>query len=221
MQEYVEVTGLVIQNLPMGEYDKRVTILTKERGKIAAFARGARRPNSKLMARTNPFCFGTFKMYEGKSSYTLVDAEISNYFDEFRDDFEGAMYGMYFLEVADYYTRENNDEKEMLMLVYQSLRALILPAIQNELILYIFEIKALVVNGEFPGIPANKSLSPDTLYTIDYVVKSGLDRLYTFVVSDEVLRELAECVVEYRKRYMGHEFHSLEILNATISFFAT
>ncbi len=218
MQEYIEVTGLVIQNLPMGEYDKRVTILTKERGKIAAFARGARRPNSKLMARTNPFCFGTFKMYEGKSSYTLVDAEISNYFDEFMDDFEGAMYGMYFLEVADYYTRENNDEKEMLMLVYQSLRALILPAIQNELILYIFEIKALVVNGEFPGIPANKSLSPDTLYTIDYVVKSGLDRLYTFVVSDEVLKELAECVVEYRKRYMGHEFHSLEILNSTISF---
>ena len=218
MQEYIEVTGLVIQNLPMGEYDKRVTILTKERGKIAAFARGARRPNSKLMARTNPFCFGTFKMYEGKSSYTLVDAEISNYFDEFRDDFEGAMYGMYFLEVADYYTRENNDEKEMLMLVYQSLRALILPAIQNELILYIFEIKALVVNGEFPGIPANKSLSPDTLYTIDYVVKSGLDRLYTFVVSDEVLKELAECVVEYRKRYMGHVFHSLEILNSTISF---
>lgn len=218
MQEYIEVTGLVIQNLPMGEYDKRVTILTKERGKIAAFARGARRPNSKLMARTNPFCFGTFKMYEGKSSYTLVDAEISNYFDEFRDDFEGAMYGMYFLEVADYYTRENNDEKEMLMLVYQSLRALILPAIQNELILYIFEIKALVVNGEFPGIPANKSLSSDTLYTIDYVVKSGLDRLYTFVVSDEVLKELAECVVEYRKRYMGHVFHSLEILNSTISF---
>lgn len=218
MQEYIEVTGLVIQNLPMGEYDKRVTILTKERGKIAAFARGARRPNSKLMARTNPFCFGTFKMYEGKSSYTLVDAEISNYFDEFRDDLEGAMYGMYFLEVADYYTRENNDEKEMLMLVYQSLRALLLPAIKNELILYIFEIKALVVNGEFPGIPANKSLSPDTLYTIDYVVKSGLDRLYTFVVSDEVLSELAECVVEYRKRYMGHEFHSLEILNSTISF---
>lgn len=218
MQEYIEVTGLVIQNLPMGEYDKRVTILTKERGKIAAFARGARRPNSKLMARTNPFCFGTFKMYEGKSSYTLVDAEISNYFDEFRDDLEGTMYGMYFLEVADYYTRENNDEKEMLMLVYQSLRALLLPAIKNELILYIFEIKALVVNGEFPGIPANKSLSPDTLYTIDYVVKSGLDRLYTFVVSDEVLKELAECVVEYRKRYMGHEFHSLEILNSTISF---
>ena len=217
MQDYVEVTGLVIKNLPMGEYDRRVTILTKERGKIAAFAKGARRPNSKLMARTNPFCFGTYKLYEGKSSYTLSEADVKNYFDAFREDLEGALYGMYFLEVADYYTRENNDEKEMLQLVYQSLRALLLDAIPNELVLYIFEMKALVVNGEFPGILSGLKLSQDTLYTIDYVAKSGLDKLYTFVVSEEVLKELSECVKEYRKCYMGHVFHSLEILNDTMS----
>ena len=212
MQEYIEVTGLVIQNLPMGEYDKRVTILTKERGKIAAFARGARRPNSKLMARTNPFCFGTFKMYEGKSSYTLVDAEISNYFDEFREDLEGTMYGMYFLEVADYYTRENNDEKEMLMLVYQSLRALILPAIQNELILYIFEIKALVVNGEFPGIPTDRSLQDSTVYAVSYIQSSPVEKLYTFTLKEEVLLELIDVAADYMKKIVRHEFKSLEIL---------
>ena len=111
MQDFVIVTGMILQASPMGEYDRRVLVLTKERGKISAFAKGARRQNSKLTARTNPFCFGTFKLYEGKSSYNLVDAEITNYFDHFREDFEGAMYGMYFLDVADYYTRENNDEK--------------------------------------------------------------------------------------------------------------
>lgn len=69
------------------------------------------------MARTNPFCFGTFKLYEGRNSYSLVDGEISNYFDGFRENLEGAVYGMYFLDVADYYTRENNDEKDMLSLL--------------------------------------------------------------------------------------------------------
>lgn len=217
MQDFVIVTGMILQALPMGEYDRRVLVLTKERGKISAFAKGARRQNSKLMARTNPFCFGTFKLYEGRSSYNLVDAEISNYFVEFREDFEGAMYGMYFLDVADYYTRENNDEKDMLKLVYQSLRALSLPAIPNELVRYIFEMKSLVVNGEFPGAPSDWQILPDTRYTIDYVATAGLDKLYTFVVSDEVLKELAQCAKEYRKRFTGKKFKSLEILEELLS----
>ncbi len=212
MQDFVIVTGMILQALPMGEYDRRVLILTKERGKISAFAKGARRQNSKLVARTNPFCFGTFKLYEGRNSYSLVDGEISNYFDGFREDLEGAVYGMYFLDVADYYTRENNDEKNMLSLLYQSLRALLLPSIPNELVRYIFEMKALSVNGEFPGPPEDTAILPDTRYAIEYVAAAGLDKLYTFVVSDEVLKELSQCAGEYRKRFLGKKFKSLEIL---------
>ena len=218
MQEFIFVTGMVLKQTVFGEYDKRIVILTKEKGKISAFARGARKPGNRLAAATNPFSFGVFKLYPGKDSYTISEVEIQNYFESLRSDFLGAYYGMYFAEIADYYTRENNDERQMLKLLYQTLRAVESPSFDNRLVRAVYEIKSIVVNGEFPGIPANKSLSPDTLYTIDYVVKSGLDRLYTFVVSDEVLKELAECVVEYRKRYMGHEFHSLEILNSTISF---
>lgn len=216
MQEFVVVTGMILQASPMGEYDRRVLVLTKERGKISAFAKGARRQNSKLTARTNPFCFGTFKLYEGRSSYNLVDAEISNYFDSFREDFEGAMYGMYFLDVADYYTRENNDEKDMLKLLYQSMRALEIKAIPNELVRYIFEMKALVVNGEFPGVPKDKTLLDDTRYTIEFVAAAGLDKLYTFVVSDEVLKELADCCDDYRRYFGNRKFKSLEILESCL-----
>lgn len=212
MQDFVIVTGMILQALPMGEYDRRVLVLTKERGKISAFAKGARRQNNKLMARTNPFCFGTFKLYEGRNSYSLVDGEISNYFDGFREDLEGAVYGMYFLEVADYYTRENNDEKDMLSLLYQSLRALLLPSIPNELVRYIFEMKALAVNGEFPGAPEDITILSDTRYAIEYVAAAGLDKLYTFVVSDEVLNELSQCAKEYRKRFGGKSFKSMDIL---------
>ena len=48
MQEYTQITGIVLKAEPIGEYDRRVVILTKEKGKISAFARGARKPNSML-----------------------------------------------------------------------------------------------------------------------------------------------------------------------------
>ena len=148
----IVLTGMVLSTMPIGEYDRRVVILTKEQGKISAFARGARRPNSPLVGAVNPLAFGEFTMYEGRTSYTIQSASITNYFAELREDVVGAYYGFYFLEVADYYAKEYTDEREMLKLLYQSMRALINPHIPNRLVRRVFELKALTVNGQAPQV---------------------------------------------------------------------
>ena len=196
MQESLYVTGIVLKQTPFGEYDRRVCLLTREKGKITAFARGARKPGNRLAAATNPFAFGSFRLYEGRNSYTISEAEIRNYF----------------AEVADFYCRENNDEKEMMKLVYQSLRALCAPALPNELVRSIFELKAIVVNGEYPGVPEERKLEESTRYALNYIAESSVEKLYTFTVSDKVLAELSQIASEYRKRFMDRSFKSLEIL---------
>lgn len=206
------MTGIVLKTVPIGDYDRRVVLLTKERGKVAAFAKGARRQNSRFMAATNPFCFGEFKLYEGKNSYNMMEASISNYFETLREDFEAAYYGMYFMEIADYYTRENNDEKQMLKLVYQTLRALQHPGLSNKLIRYIYEIKTVAVNGEYPGIPKEKQFSDSAVYTLSFIETSPIEKLYTFTVTPEVLLELEYAAGRYRGRFMNHPFKSLEVL---------
>lgn len=239
----ITVTGMVLHASPIGEYDRRVVILTKERGKISAFARGARKPNSALVGMTSPFTFGDFTVYEGRTSYTLVSASVSNYFSELRLDVEGAYYGFYFLEFASYYARESNDETQLLKLLYQTLRALTNPHLDNRLVRYIYELKIIAVNGEAPqvfecvcckdrersvlfsvrrgGLICSEcrgragdgiQLLASTLYAMQYIISSTIEKLYTFAVKDEVLEELGKVTEAYMKLYVDKQFKSLEIL---------
>lgn len=243
----IVLTGMVLSTMPVGEYDRRVVLLTKEHGRISAFARGARRPNSPLVGALNPFSFGEFTVYAGRTSYTIQSASISNYFEGLREDIIGAYYGFYFLEFADYYTKEGNDEREMLKLLYQSLRALLNPHIPDLLIRYIYELKALTVNGQAPQVfqcvvcgdtqrPAVFSaakgglvcsecrrdvidgiaLDDSTLYSMQYIESSSIEKLYTFTVTEKVLRELGMVMERLLEVYVGKRFKSLEILETLL-----
>ena len=196
MREAVSVTGMVLLSAAFGEADRRVVLLTRERGKITAFAHGARRPGNPLMAVTRPFVFGTFTVFEGRSAYTLQSARPASYFDELSADMEGACYGAYFLEMASYLAQENMDGTELLTLVYQTLKALLKPAIPNRLIRRIFELKAMVINGEYTEKPEGR-VSESCAYAWEFVVYSPLGSLYTFVLKPEAEaefeREVGKC----------------------------
>lgn len=243
MKEQIEVKGMIIAQSPMGEYDRRVVILTLEKGKISAFARGARRPNSQLVGASQPMTFGTFHLYAGKNSYTLLSAEIDNYFPELKKNLLHVTYGTYFLELAAYFTRENNDEREILKLLYQSLRALEKEKIPAKLIRCIYEIRILTAFGEglqvfqcahcgkteelhwFASIKGGclcescKNYSVDriklaegALYTLQFILSTPVERLFTFLVSEEVLSQLTKISNHSLRQYTNGEFKSLEML---------
>ena len=100
MTQTVTVTGMGLSSATIGEFDRRIVLLPKEKGKISAFAKGARRPTSHLLGIVNPFSFGEFTLYEGRSSYNLMLGKITNYLTELRENVEAAYYGFYFMEFA-------------------------------------------------------------------------------------------------------------------------
>ena len=58
------------------------------------------------------------------------------------------------------------------------------------------------------GIPVSKA----TLYTLQYIVSSTIEKLYTFTVSEEVLVELKRVMKQYTNVQFDKRFKSLEIL---------
>lgn len=214
MSGEIVVRGMVLQTAPAGETDVRLVLLTENLGKITAFARGARKMGSRLLAPSSPFAFGTFHLYAGRNSYTLVGADISQYFEKLKEDLTGVLYGSFFLEFASYYAQEGMDGSEMLNLLYISLLALQKEALSDRLVRVVYEIRLMVINGEYPqDLKDDQSLLPGTRAAIAYAISAPLRRLFSFTVNDEVLEELERVQKRTRERFVDRNFSSLRVLN--------
>lgn len=210
--DLIELTALVLSSAPIGEYDRRVVLLTRERGRISCFARGARRPGNPLMAASLPFCFGTYRIRPGRNSNVLVEAKLQTFFEKLRSDLSLTCYASYFSEILQYVTRENNDESALLLLAFQSFRALESGRIPNRLVRAIFEIRLVVTEGEFLPPGAEDGFTAAAMRAVQHIQASPLQKLYTFAVSEPVLAELEHIASVSMERSLHHHFESLEIL---------
>ena len=148
----ITLTGIVLSSAPVGEYDRSLSILTCEKGRISAFASGARRPMSSLRAVSRVFTYAKFTVYPRRDSYSVTKCESPIYFDELSMDPGKSCCGMYFCELLKYFTRENCDEAEQVKLLFTSLKALQKGNMPERLIRNVFEIRAIANYGEAPNI---------------------------------------------------------------------
>ncbi len=242
MRDKIELTGMVLSSMLVGDYDKRLVILTKERGKITAFAKGARKPNSPFLGLSEPFNFGKFVLIEGYDAYRLVGGDIKEYFLDVKNDIEGICYGTYFCDVLEYLSVEGIGDVNVLNLLYVTLKALTKQDIPNALIRRVFELKVLVYDGEAleafscvkcgekkvmafylrgNGLVCNQCKTPDmtpltesTIYTLQFIISTTLDKLYTFQLKEEIWKEIDEVIGRYFGQHVGKRFPSLEILSS-------
>lgn len=242
MRDKIELTGMVLSSSVVGDYDKRLVLLTKERGKITAFAKGARKPNSPYLGISEPFNFGTFTLLEGYDAYRLIGGEIKDYFLEVKNDIEGICYGTYFCDVLEYLCVEGIGDVNILNLLYITLKALLKPDIPNKLVRRIFELKILVFDGEamaaFSCVQCKGKkvaafyengdgllctdcagkmqgifyMTESAIYTLQYIISTSLDRLYTFQVNEKVFGEIDYVIGRYFGKHVPRKFNSLEIL---------
>ncbi len=209
--DLLKLSGMVLSSEPIGEYDRRLVFLTKERGKISAFAKGARRQNSTLLAVTSPFVFADFYFYEGRNSYTLKNAEVINYFRDLKQDLELVCMASYLAEFAGYYAKENLYEPHALNLLYKAYQALEKGVMDKNLIRFVFELKLMQINGEYtitPKVPVCNA----ALYAWQFVLETNIGKLFQFTLTEEALKDFEKSVTYLRKHVVEEDFASLKIM---------
>ncbi len=245
MSQEITVTGMILSAGTVKDYDKRLVLLTRQRGRISVFANGAKRPNSPLSGISEPFLFGEFTLHEGRTAYTLRSAKINRYFEDLKKDLEKIYYASYFCEFASWLTRENVDESSILLLLYMTMAAVEKGVVALPLIRCIYEIRVLACagyameasqciscgskehlsyfNSQAGGVlcracgkaGSSISLADSTLYTIQYILSTPVERLYGFQVSGKVQAQLSRICTDFRKKYVDYHFKTLEFIELT------
>jgi DNA repair protein RecO (recombination protein O) len=77
---HLKVRGFVIREVPVGESDRIINILTSEMGMITASARGSRRTKGAQLLSTQVYSLSDFELFFNKGHYSVNAAELAEPF---------------------------------------------------------------------------------------------------------------------------------------------
>lgn len=147
----LKVSGVIIAENNMGDYDKMVTLLTPNLGKISCSARGARRSKSLLLSGTQFLCFGEYQLFKSSDTYRINSCETIEMFYNIRTDLDKLTYASYITKIINDVTTENQNSYNTLKLFLNTLYAISETDKSLDLITSVFKLRLLKILGFAPN----------------------------------------------------------------------
>lgn len=148
----VKVNGIIIAENNMGDFDKMLTILTPNLGKIGCSAKGSRRPKSLLLSGTQFLCFGEYMLFKGSETYTMNSCETIEMFYNIRTDLDKLTYASYITKIINDVTTENQNSFNTLKLFLNTLYMISETDKNLDFITSVFKMRILKILGFAPNI---------------------------------------------------------------------
>lgn len=217
--------GIVLAAFPQGEYGKRIVILSDIFGKITVFASGAAKQTSKIIGAVRPMTAAEFALAEGRGAMSIHGANVIDSFDEISMDPDTAFYGLYFLELADYFAAEGmteEDAKRMLNLLFLALSALRKKEIPPALLRRMFELRMLVHEGLYTESSGSAEKEAEALWQyclaaplsklFDREVMAGISAEFSAGPGADISAEFSDCVKHLMNREVPVKFRTASLL---------
>lgn len=146
--------GLVIRERNIGENDRLVTLLTRDRGVLNAFAAGAKSLKSKKGAATGLLAYSNFTVLKKRDTYKIYEASPIRVFFGAGGDIVKLTLAQYFCELCAVVVPAETDSEEFLRLALNSLHFLLSDRHTPALIKAITELRLAVLSGFAPNLVA-------------------------------------------------------------------
>ena len=147
----LQVKGIIIREVPVGEADKILTILTKEYGMLTVSAKNARRPKNNMLFSTSALVFGEFELFGSESTrYYVNQVTIIESFNNLREDVVMLTYCAHIMDVVLDAMRDSSSSEDVYTLLIYTLYTLCKPKRDADLIVHAFELKLLFMIGYLP-----------------------------------------------------------------------
>lgn len=117
-----KIDGVIIKTQDYGETHKLVTIISKKIGKFTALARGAKKPNSRMAAVTQPFIYARFFVYVNRALSTIQQGEMIHSFRPIREDIVKTAYTAFITELTDKLMDSQSPDSYLFDQLYQTMR---------------------------------------------------------------------------------------------------
>lgn len=148
--------GVVLRTHKLGEADRIITLLTRERGLVRAVAKGVRKTSSRFGGRLEPFMHVDLQLAEGRSLDIITQVETLNPFArDLGSDYPAYTAGTAMLETAERLVSEDGEPAtQQVQLLVGALKALVGERSTPSLILDSYQLRALAVAGFAPSFDA-------------------------------------------------------------------
>lgn len=144
--------GIVLRHTNLGEADRILTILTRNKGKVKAIAKGCRKPKSSLLSSSEVFVFSEFVMYKGSNFYHISQAMTRQTFYNIRKDLLRLSYANYFAELAEAVSDEDISSERLFLLLAKALYYLSTGEVPMGLIHLGYQLKLMDISGYRPNL---------------------------------------------------------------------
>lgn len=171
--------ALVLRSYRLGEADRIVVLLTAERGKVRAVAKGARRTKSRLGARLEPLSRVRLLLWQGRDLDTVTQAETLEHYRRLREDLDLMTDAWCLAEAADQVCQDRQPYPQLYTMLTLALRTLEARPQRSALLVAGFYFKLLALEGVAPELNACvRCASREDLVAFDPLEGGVLCRLH-------------------------------------------